>query len=100
MRIFLIGFMGCGKSTIGKDVAKKMCLDFVDLDNYIAKKTALSINQIFKEQGETAFRKLEKVCLLEVCKMDNFVVATGGGTPCFFENMRHLPNHRPICRGQ
>ncbi|MEE2700056.1 MAG: shikimate kinase [Bacteroidota bacterium] len=90
MRIFLIGFMGCGKSTIGKQIAKQMQLDFVDLDRYIAKKTALSINQIFDEKGENAFRKMEKECLAEICKMKNLVVATGGGTPCFSENMQIL----------
>lgn len=88
MRVFLIGFMGCGKSTIGIALAKRMGFDFLDLDKYIEKKEAKSIQQIFEKQGELFFRKKEKIALLEVCKKNNIVIATGGGTPCFFENMQ------------
>lgn len=87
MRVFLIGFMGSGKSTIGIALAKRMGFDFLDLDKYIEKKEAKSIQQIFEKQGELVFRKKEKIALLEVCKKNNIVIATGGGTPCFFENM-------------
>ncbi len=88
MRVFLIGFMGSGKSTIGKTLAKQMGFDFIDLDKYIEKKEVKSIQQIFKKKGELAFRKIEEIALLEVCKKNNIVIATGGGTPCFFENMQ------------
>lgn len=88
MRVFLIGFMGCGKSTIGIALAKQMDFDFLDLDKYIEKKEAKSIQQIFEKQGELVFRKKEKIALLEVCKKNNIVIATGGGTPCFFQNMQ------------
>ena len=80
--------MGCGKSTIGKALAKQMGFDFIDLDKYIEKKEVKSIQQIFKKKGELAFRKMEEIALLEVCKKNNIVIATGGGTPCFFENMQ------------
>jgi len=90
MRIFLLGFMGCGKSTIGKALAKKMRLDFIDLDNYITKKEGISIKQIFDERGETGFRKIEEIALFESCKKNNVVIATGGGTPCFSKNMRTI----------
>jgi shikimate kinase len=90
MRVFLIGFMGCGKSTIGKALAKQMGFDFIDLDKYIEKKEVKSIQQIFKKKGELAFRKIEGIALLEVCKKNNIVIATGGGTPCFLKNMQTI----------
>ena len=90
MRIFLIGFMGCGKTTMGKKMAKTLHYNFVDLDGYIAKKWEISIKHIFKEKGENTFRNLEKESLMEVCKKDNLVIATGGGTPCFFDNMQKI----------
>tara|TARA_B100000315_G_C14502893_1_gene553180 strand:- start:7 stop:480 length:474 start_codon:yes stop_codon:yes gene_type:complete len=79
--------MGCGKSTIGKSLAKKNNKKFIDLDILIEKKIGKSINKIFNEDGEEYFRYLEKENLLDVCKLGNIVVATGGGTPCFFDNM-------------
>lgn len=90
MRIFLIGFMGCGKSTIGIALAKQMGLEFIDLDKYIEKKDAKSIQQIFEQNGELDFRKKEKIALLEVCKKNNIVISTGGGTPCFFKNLQTI----------
>ena len=90
MRIFLIGFMGCGKTTIGRKVAKTLHYNFVDLDDYIANKIGVSIKYIFEEKGENAFRDLEKESLMEVCKKDNLVIATGGGTPCFLDNMQKI----------
>ena len=90
MRVFLIGFMGSGKSTIGKTLAKQMGFDFIDLDKYIEKKEVKSIQQIFKKKGELAFRKIEEIALLEVCKKNNIVIATGGGTPCFLKNMQTI----------
>ena len=90
MRIFLIGFMGCGKSTIGKKLAKTLSCKFIDLDNYIERKTGESIQQIFKKKEEKYFRVLEIESLMEICKSDNLVIATGGGTPCFFDNMQRI----------
>lgn len=90
MRIFLIGFMGCGKTIIGKNMAKYSHLNFIDLDDYIVKKEGMSIKKIFEKKGESFFRKLEEESLKEVCKKDNLVIATGGGTPCFFNNMEKI----------
>ena len=90
MRIFLIGFMGCGKTTIGKKLAKTLSCKFIDLDKYIEGKTGESVQQIFKEKGEKYFRVLETESLMEICKSDNLVIATGGGTPCFFDNMQRI----------
>ena len=90
MRIFLIGFMGCGKTTLGKRLAKNLNYNFIDLDNYIEKTTNKTITEIFENKGEKKFRIVEKESLMEVCKKDNLVIATGGGTPCFFDNMQKI----------
>ena len=90
MRIFLIGFMGCGKTTLGKKLAKHLNFNFIDLDRFIENKTVKSINVIFDEKGEQYFRDLEKESLNEIYKMDNLVIATGGGTPCFSDNMQTM----------
>ena len=82
--------MGCGKTTMGKKIAKTLHYNFVDLDDYIVKKGRISIKHIFEKKGENAFRNLEKESLMEVCKKDNLVIATGGGTPCFFDNMQKI----------
>ncbi|MBC8266786.1 MAG: shikimate kinase [Flavobacteriales bacterium] len=90
MRVFLIGFMGCGKSTIGKKLAETLNYKFIDLDSFIQQKTEENITEIFQKQGENYFRDLEKESLNEICKMENIVIATGGGTPCFFDNMQKI----------
>ena len=90
MRIFLIGFMGCGKTTLGKKLAKHLNYTFIDLDSYIEKTTNKTITEIFENKGEKKFRIIEKESLMEVCKKDNLVIATGGGTPCFFDNMQKI----------
>ena len=89
MKFFLIGFMGAGKTTIGKYAAKKNDLHFLDLDDYIEKKLNTNIRDLFKEKGEAYFREEERKALEEVCAIDdmNLLVSCGGGTPCFFDNM-------------
>lgn len=87
MRIFLIGFMGSGKTTIGKALANKLHFSFTDLDSIIEKKKSKSLIEIFAEDGENAFRKEEHKALKKVIKNDNIVVSCGGGTPCFYNNM-------------
>lgn len=85
--IFLIGYMGCGKSTLGKGLAARCDIRFIDLDNYIEEQAGMTIKEIFASQGEAAFRDLERRTLQEVSHLDNAVVACGGGTPCFGDNM-------------
>lgn len=85
--IFLIGYMGCGKSSVGKKLAVRLKSDFVDIDTSIEQMTGKSIAQIFKEEGEDQFRQLERSILVSLCSRSNIVVATGGGAPCFFDNM-------------
>lgn len=87
-KIFLIGMPGSGKSTLGKGLASKFELDFIDLDNEIEKTQSSSVKEIFSSQGENKFRSLEKEQLEKsLYEFPAFVMATGGGTPCFFDNL-------------
>lgn len=86
-KIYLIGFMGSGKSTLGKKLARLLHYDFSDLDQYIESTAAASISNIFDLQGEDYFRKLESKCLNDFNNEAYKVIATGGGTPCFHDNM-------------
>ena len=90
MRVFLIGYMASGKSTAAKKLAKKLEIDAVDLDAEIVKSSGMSIPEIFKLKGEKGFRKLERAELRKWMGKDNFVMACGGGTPCFFESMDEM----------
>ncbi|MFM6977010.1 MAG: shikimate kinase [Sphingobacteriaceae bacterium] len=87
MRIFLIGFMGSGKTTLGRKLAQKLNCAFVDLDERISAHTGKSISALFAELGETGFRKLEQEVLHTTQNDTDLVVSTGGGTPCFFDNI-------------
>lgn len=87
MRIYLIGYMGCGKSTLGRKLAKYLNLQFIDMDHYIEERNCKSIPRLFAEEGETEFRKKERKALEELSEFTNVVIATGGGAPCFFDNM-------------
>ena len=93
MRIYLVGYMGCGKSTIGRKVAEKLGISFVDLDKYIEERYFKSVPAIFAEEGEERFREKERISLLEVSQFENVVVGTGGGAPCFFDNMEVMNNN-------
>ena len=79
--------MGCGKSTIGRKLAKLLSLNFIDLDKYIEERYFKTIPIIFEEEGEISFREKERLALTEVSQFEDIVVGTGGGTPCFFDNM-------------
>ena len=93
MRIYLVGYMGCGKSTIGRKVAEILGISFVDLDKYIEERYFKSVPAIFAEEGEERFREKERISLLEVSQFENVVVGTGGGAPCFFDNMEVMNNN-------
>ncbi len=92
MTIFLIGFMGCGKTTVGKKLAKKLKYDFIDLDEEIEKKEQCTISQIFESKGEDYFRSLEHNLLLDLPNKSNVVISCGGGAPCYFNNMEMMNN--------
>ena len=88
MKIFLIGMPGSGKSTLGKQVAAELQLTFIDLDHEIEKRENKSIPEIFNQLGEDYFRQLESQVLHEWAGSDNsFVMATGGGAPCFLKGI-------------
>ena len=85
--IFLLGYMASGKTTLGKQLAFELNKTFIDLDKLIEKEANKSINRIFEEEGETAFRQMEKNMLTEIASSKNSVIALGGGSPCFENNM-------------
>jgi shikimate kinase len=82
--------MGSGKTTLGRALAKALGLTFIDLDNYIELRHCKSINQIFAERGEEGFRNIERNLLHEVCEFEDVVISSGGGTPCFFDNIDYM----------
>jgi shikimate kinase len=86
-RIYLIGYMGSGKTGVGKKLSKHAGYDFIDLDEYIESKYGKSIPDIFSGEGEARFRELERKYLHEVSALNKVVISAGGGTPCFFDNM-------------
>ena len=80
-RIFLIGFMGSGKSTLGAQLARRVDYKFIDMDHLIEETAEMSIPEIFNEHGEEVFRKWEHDILYELCRRENLVISTGGGAP-------------------
>ena len=93
MKIYLIGYAGCGKSTAGKKLAKRLELKFQDLDELIAHSEGKTISEIFEKEGESGFRKLERNYLLKTKELENVVIACGGGTPIAFDNMAWMNEH-------
>ena len=89
-RIFLIGYMGAGKTTVGKALAKTTGLQFYDLDWYIEGRMRKTVPQIFAELGEEGFRQIEHRLLHEVAEFENVIISCGGGTPCFFDNIDYM----------
>ena len=89
-RIILVGYMGSGKTTIGKALSKETGMMFYDLDWYIESRMRKTVSQIFAERGEESFRQLEYNMLHEVAEFEDVIISCGGGTPCFFDNMDYL----------
>ena len=89
-RIFLIGYMGAGKTTVGKALSKELGLTFYDLDWYIEGRRHRTIPQLFEQEGEEGFRKIERNMLHEVAEFENILLSCGGGTPCFFDNIDYM----------
>jgi len=82
--------MGSGKSYVGKRLAAALDIDFLDLDNYIETEEKRTISDIFAQEGEVHFRNLEQKYLQKTTELDNIIIATGGGTPCFFDNINFI----------
>jgi len=90
MRIFLVGFMASGKSYLGRELALLTGLPFLDLDALIEQRSGLSIAAWFEQRGEDAFRKYEREQLRSVVEWPDLILACGGGTPCFYDNMEWM----------
>ncbi|MDR0368591.1 MAG: shikimate kinase [Bacteroidales bacterium] len=90
MKIYLIGFMGCGKSTVGKKLASHYGCTFVDTDLWFEEKHQCSIADFFALHSEKDFRREEQIILYETERLNNSVIATGGGMPCFEDNMQWM----------
>ncbi|MCD6091050.1 MAG: shikimate kinase [Bacteroidales bacterium] len=96
MRIYLIGYMGTGKSSMGKKLAARMDFSFIDLDRRIENEQKKTITQLFIEKGEDDFRFLERLALHQTFEIENAIIATGGGAPIFFDNMEMM-NAKGLC---
>ena len=93
MKIVLLGYMASGKSTIGREISKKLDMKFIDLDDYISKREKSSISEIFKVKGEIYFRRIESFYLSEILNSkDSIILSLGGGTPCYSNNMELILN--------
>jgi shikimate kinase len=91
--IFLIGFMGSGKTTLGRKLAHRLDYEFIDLDHILEAQAGMTIAEYFTQFGEDAFRKLESQVLKQTPYPANAVISTGGGLPCFFDNMEWMNAH-------
>ncbi|MDB5016513.1 MAG: aroK [Mucilaginibacter sp.] len=91
--VFLIGFMGCGKTTLGRKLANRLGYPFMDLDHILEAQESMTIVQYFSKYGEDAFRKLESEVLKHTGYPEHAVISTGGGLPCFFDNMQWMNAH-------
>ena len=85
--VFLIGYMGCGKTTLGRVLARQMQCRFIDLDEYVEARNGMSVAEIFDAMGENRFRELETEALQEAATMNDVVISCGGGTPCHSDNI-------------
>jgi shikimate kinase len=95
MKIIFLGYMASGKSTIGKEISKKLAMNFIDLDAYISEQEKRSISEIFKSKGEIYFRKIENIYLMKLLNNeDDFVLSLGGGTPCYANNMELIQSSK------
>ena len=93
IRVFLMGFMGAGKTTLGKALAKDLGISFIDLDQYIERRYLKSVSQIFATRGEQGFREIESRMLREVGDFDDVIVSCGGSTPLIGDNMDYMLQH-------
>ena len=89
-RIILLGYIGAGKTTIGKALAKELGIMFYDLDWYIESRMRRTVAQKFSDEGEEGFREIERNMLHEVAEFEDVVISCGGGTPCFYDNMDYM----------
>ncbi|MEK7449043.1 MAG: shikimate kinase [Planctomycetota bacterium] len=96
MNIVLIGFRGVGKTTVGKILARKLGMDFIDSDDYIEQKYGLAVSEFFRGRGESFFRLLESDAITELSKFDSRVISVGGGAILKYRNIKNLKRHGVI----
>ncbi len=89
-RIIIIGYMGAGKTTVGKALSKQLNMPFYDLDWYIESRMRKTVKEIFDERGEEGFRIIEHNLLHEVAEFEDVIISCGGGVPCFYDNMEYM----------
>jgi len=92
-RVFLMGFMGAGKTTLGKALAKDLGISFIDLDQYIENRYCKSVSQLFALRGEQGFREIESRLLREAGEFDDVIISCGGSTPLIGDNMDYMLAH-------
>jgi len=90
MRVYILGYMYSGKSTLGRKLAKRLDYEFVDTDSLFETRYQITIKDFLHRYDEAAFRKLEREVLLSTIQYHNCVISTGGGTPCFSDNMAFI----------
>jgi len=90
MKIFIIGYMGSGKSTFGRKLSRRLNCPFVDMDKVFQLQFNSTISNYFEKQGEEAFRREEMLLLRQYQNQENLIISTGGGTPCFYDNMEWM----------
>ncbi|MBO4581267.1 MAG: shikimate kinase [Bacteroidales bacterium] len=93
MRIYIVGFPGSGKTTLLKHLAKRLHYQGLDMDQLLEQKFSMSVRDYFAQYGQASFREQEHLLLQETLQWDNAVIATGGGTPCFYRNMQWMNTH-------
>ncbi|MGI6269126.1 MAG: shikimate kinase [Candidatus Howiella sp.] len=96
MNIVLCGFMGCGKTTVGRMTARRLGIDFVDMDVYIEQQAGMTVSEIFASKGESAFRRMETEAARQLSERNNLMIATGGGTVLNPENVALLKRNGVI----
>lgn len=94
--IFLCGFMGCGKTTVGRLLAKRLGREFIDMDKYIEEKENMTVSQIFEENGEDYFRDIEHQVCIELSEKENLIVATGGGALTYKRNVEKVQKNASV----
>jgi len=95
MRVYLIGMMGSGKSTVGRKLALRLGYEYYDLDEQMEESSGRTISEMFEEDGEEAFRFFESMAMKNIAMLDNLVLATGGGAPCFHDSMKLMKRTGP-----
>jgi shikimate kinase len=96
VRLFIIGYKSSGKTTIGKKLAQRLNMEFIDLDHFIEERERKTIPDLYTEIGDTDFRRLEWAALKEIIKKDNIIVSTGGGAPCHCDNMKLMEKYGDV----